>query len=62
MAFEVHRGPAPEYRDFVRLKFKNGTDDAEFRTAHIFDHPERSVPVTEFIYRLEVRRTILKNG
>ncbi|KAF8554871.1 phosphoglycerate mutase-like protein [Imleria badia] len=53
LAFEVLQGPAPEFRDFVRLKFKNGTDDAEFHTLHIFDHPEKSVAVTEFIYRLE---------
>ncbi|KAG8220362.1 histidine phosphatase superfamily [Butyriboletus roseoflavus] len=53
LAFEVLRGPAPEFRDFVRLKFKNGTDDDEFQTLHIFGHPEQKVPVTEFIYRLE---------
>jgi len=53
LALELLRGPAPEYRDFVRVKFKNGTDDAEFQTLHILGHPEQSVPVTEFIYRLE---------
>lgn len=52
------RGPAPELRDFVRVKFKNGTDDGEFQTVHIFGHPEQAVPVTEFIYRLEVRLII----
>ncbi|KAF8447635.1 hypothetical protein L210DRAFT_3526866, partial [Boletus edulis BED1] len=45
------RGPAPEFRDFVRLKFKNGTEDAELQTLYIFDHPDESVLVTEFIYR-----------
>jgi len=29
---------------------------------HTFDHPEQSVPVTEFIYQLEVRRTELAHG
>ncbi|KAN0073627.1 Histidine phosphatase superfamily [Tylopilus felleus] len=53
LSFEVFRGPAPEFRDFVRLKFKNGTDHADFQTLHIFDHPEEAMPVTEFIYRLE---------
>ncbi|KAF8435329.1 histidine phosphatase superfamily [Boletus edulis BED1] len=62
LSFEIIRGPAPEFRDFVRLKFKNGTEDAELQTLHIFDHPEESVPVTEFIYRLEVRHTTLTRG
>ncbi|KAH0835528.1 histidine phosphatase superfamily [Lanmaoa asiatica] len=53
LSFEVLRGPAPEFRDFVRLKFKNGTDDDDFQTLHIFGHPEEAVPVTEFIYRVE---------
>ncbi|KAF9222137.1 phosphoglycerate mutase-like protein [Gyrodon lividus] len=53
LSFELLRGPAPEMRDFVRVKFKNGTHDEEFHTVHIFGHPEAVVPVTEFIYRLE---------
>ncbi|KAF9236147.1 histidine phosphatase superfamily [Melanogaster broomeanus] len=53
LSFELLRGPAPELRDFVRVKFKNGTHDAEFQTVHLFGHPEAMVPVTEFIYRLE---------
>ena len=54
LAFELLRGPAPELRDFVRLKFKNGTD-SDFQTIRVFGHEEDSLPVTEFIYRLEVR-------
>ncbi|KAL4063916.1 histidine phosphatase superfamily [Scleroderma yunnanense] len=54
LAFELVRGPAPEFRDFVRLKFKNGTD-SNFETIRVFGHEEDSLPVTEFIYRLEVR-------
>ncbi|KAL4072101.1 histidine phosphatase superfamily [Scleroderma citrinum] len=52
LAFELVRGPAPEFRDFVRLKFKNGTD-SNFETIRVFGHEEDSLPVTEFIYRLE---------
>ena len=54
LAFELLRGPAPEFRDFVRIKFKNGTD-SNFQTIRVFEHEEDSLPVTEFIYRLEVR-------
>lgn len=52
LAFELLRGPAPEFRDFVRFKFKNGTD-SDFQTIRVFGHEEDSLPVTEFIYRLE---------
>ena len=58
LSLELLRGPAPEFRDFVRLKFKNGTDDEAFQTLHMFGHPEAEVPVTEFIYRLEVRHAV----
>ncbi|KAH0829032.1 histidine phosphatase superfamily [Lanmaoa asiatica] len=51
LAFELRRGPAPEDRDFVRIKFKNGTDD-NFQTYHAFGH-KADIPVTEFIYRVE---------
>ncbi|KAG9308031.1 phosphoglycerate mutase-like protein [Chiua virens] len=53
LAFEVVRGPGPEFRDLVRLKFKNGTDDSELKTLHMFEHREQAIPVTEFLYRLE---------
>ncbi|KAF8136679.1 hypothetical protein EV363DRAFT_1447035 [Boletus edulis] len=60
LSFEIIRGPAPEFRDFVRLKFKNGTEDAELQTLYIFDHPDESVLVTEFIYRLIVDDALLR--
>jgi len=53
LSFELVRGPAPEMRDFVRVKFKNGTHDGEFQTVNIFGHREEMVPVTEFFYWLE---------
>jgi len=53
LSFELIRGPGPEFRDFVRVKFKNGTEDEEFQTLHIFEHPQEAMAVTEFIYRLE---------
>lgn len=57
LSLELLRGPAPELRDFVRVKFKNGTHDSDFQTIRVFGHDEDAIPVTEFIYRLEVRDT-----
>lgn len=37
----------------MRIKFKNGTE-GEFQELSAFGHDD-AVPVTEFIYRLEVR-------
>jgi len=53
LAFELLRGPAPERREFIRIKFKNGTNN-DFETYHIFGH-KGDIAVTEFMYRLEVR-------
>ncbi|KAH7886477.1 histidine phosphatase superfamily [Phlebopus sp. FC_14] len=53
LSLELLRGPAPEFRDFVRIKFKNGTSDSAFQTVRVFGHNEDVIPVTEFIYRLE---------
>lgn len=53
LAFELLRGPAPERREFLRIKFKNGTN-SNFETYHIFGH-QGDIAVTEFMYRLEVR-------
>ncbi|KAI0262182.1 phosphoglycerate mutase-like protein [Gloeopeniophorella convolvens] len=51
LAIELRRGSLPDNRDFVRFKFKNGTDDF-FRTLHVFGH-NGDIPLTEFIYRVE---------
>ncbi|KAG2362444.1 histidine phosphatase superfamily [Suillus spraguei] len=51
LAFELRRGPAPEDRDFVRIKFKNGTN-GPFETYHAFGH-KSDIAATEFIYRIE---------
>jgi len=51
LAIELRRGSLPDNRDFVRFKFKNGTDD-DFRTVHVFGH-KADIPLTEFIYRVE---------
>ncbi|KAG0699474.1 histidine phosphatase superfamily [Suillus ampliporus] len=51
LAFELRRGPAPEDRDFIRMKFKNGTS-GEFETYHAFGH-KTDIAATEFIYRIE---------
>lgn len=51
LAFELRRGPAPEDRDFIRIKFKNGTSDS-FQTYHAFGH-KSDIAATEFIYRIE---------
>jgi hypothetical protein len=52
IAIELRRGSLPDNRDFLRFKFKNGTDDS-FRTVHVFGH-KGDIPLTEFIYRVEV--------
>ncbi|KAL6304956.1 phosphoglycerate mutase-like protein [Sparassis latifolia] len=52
LAIELRRSRSPDTRDFLRFKFKNGTNDDELRTVHVFGHPE-DIPLTEFIYRLE---------
>jgi hypothetical protein len=52
LAFELRRGPAPEDRDFIRIKFKNGTN-GDFETHHAFGH-KADIAATEFIYRIEV--------
>ncbi|KAG1812265.1 histidine phosphatase superfamily [Suillus variegatus] len=51
LAFELRRGPAPEDRDFIRIKFKNGTSGG-FETYHAFGH-RSDIAATEFIYRIE---------
>jgi len=51
IAIELRRGSLPDNRDFLRVKFKNGTDDS-FRTVHVFGH-KADIPLTEFIYRVE---------
>jgi hypothetical protein len=52
LVIELRRGSLPDNRDFLRIKFKNGTDD-DFNTFHVFDH-NGDIPLTEFIYRVEV--------
>ncbi|KAG2362447.1 histidine phosphatase superfamily [Suillus spraguei] len=51
LAFELRRGPPPEDRDFIRIKFKNGTN-GPFETYHAFGH-KSDIAATEFIYRIE---------
>jgi lysosomal acid phosphatase len=52
LAIELRRAPPPDAREFLRFKFRNGTGE-EFRTINVFGHRE-DIPLTEFIYRLEV--------
>ncbi|KAG2116281.1 hypothetical protein DEU56DRAFT_984952 [Suillus clintonianus] len=51
LAFELLRGPPPELHEFLRIKFKNGTNE-DFQTYPIFGH-KGDLAVTEFLYRLE---------
>ncbi|KZP07653.1 phosphoglycerate mutase-like protein [Athelia psychrophila] len=50
LVIELRRGAPPDTRDFLRFKFKNGTND--FETLHAFGH-HRDIPLTEFIFRTE---------
>ena len=52
LVIELRRGSLPDNRDFLRFKFKNGTDD-DFRTLHVFGR-SADIALTEFIYRVEV--------
>ncbi|KAH8833086.1 histidine phosphatase superfamily [Flagelloscypha sp. PMI_526] len=49
LAIELRRSDPPEVRDFLRFRFKNGTENG-FRDVHVFDH-QGDIPLTEFIYR-----------
>ncbi|KAF8652658.1 hypothetical protein AX16_004264 [Volvariella volvacea WC 439] len=51
IAIELRRGSPPDLRDFLRIKFKNGTADG-FKDVHVFGH-HADIPLTEFIYRAE---------
>jgi len=51
LSFELRRGSHPDSRDFLRVKFKNGTA-SPFETLHVFEH-HADIPFTEFVYRIE---------
>ena len=51
LAIELRRGSPPDVRDFLRIKFKNGTRG--FEDVHVFGH-YADIPLTEFIYKAEV--------
>jgi hypothetical protein len=52
LAIELRSGPAPDQRDFVRVKFRNGTHTDDWETLSVFGH-RGDIPLTEFIYRVE---------
>ncbi|KAF5375882.1 hypothetical protein D9615_008264 [Tricholomella constricta] len=49
IVIELHRGSPPDLRDFLRIKFKNGTTE-NFKDVHVFGH-RSDIPLTGFIYR-----------
>ncbi|ESK84640.1 hypothetical protein Moror_13299 [Moniliophthora roreri MCA 2997] len=49
LVIELRRGNPPDLRDFVRFKFKNGTD-SDFKTLYVYGH-HADIPLTEFIYK-----------
>jgi lysosomal acid phosphatase len=51
IAIELRRGNPPDVRDFLRIRFKNGTA-SRFQDVHVFGH-HADIPLTEFIYRAE---------
>lgn len=51
LAIELRRGSAPDIRDFLRFRIRNGTA-GEFEDIHVFGH-HADIPLTEFIYRAE---------
>ena len=57
IAIELRRGAPPDIRDFLRIKFKNGTRTS-FQDVHVFRH-HADIPLTEFIYRAEVLSAVI---
>ncbi|CAK5284958.1 unnamed protein product [Mycena citricolor] len=54
LVIELRRGPPPESLDFVRFRWRNGTEDEDgWRTLRAFGH-KRDVPLYEFIYRASI--------
>jgi hypothetical protein len=51
IAIELRRGSPPDVRDFLRVRFRNGTAGS-FSDVHVFGH-HADIPLTEFIYRAE---------
>ncbi|KAH9485762.1 hypothetical protein JR316_0002677 [Psilocybe cubensis] len=51
LAIELRRGSPPDVRDFLRIRFKNGTSHG-FEDVHVFGH-NADIPFTEFVYRAE---------
>ncbi|KAF4620911.1 hypothetical protein D9613_001070 [Agrocybe pediades] len=51
IAIELRRGAPPDVRDFLRIRFKNGTATG-FEDVHVFGH-HADIPFTEFVYRAE---------
>ncbi|KAG6811736.1 hypothetical protein H0H92_006088 [Tricholoma furcatifolium] len=51
IAIELRRGSPPDLRDFLRIKFRNGTS-GHWKDVHVFGH-HADIPLTEFIYRAE---------
>jgi hypothetical protein len=52
LVIELRRGNPPDLRDFIRVRFRNGTA-TPFEDVHVFGH-HADIPLTEFIYRAEV--------
>ncbi len=51
LAIELRRGSPPDLRDFLRFKFRNGTE-GDFETVHVLGH-KSDIPLTEFIYKTQ---------
>ncbi|EEB92851.1 hypothetical protein MPER_08578 [Moniliophthora perniciosa FA553] len=49
LVIELRRGNPPDLRDFLRFRFKNGTD-SDFKTLYVYGH-HADIPLTEFIYK-----------
>jgi hypothetical protein len=53
LAIELRRGDEDDSRDYLRIKFKNGTADGDFQVIHPFGR-NTDIPLAEFIYRTQV--------
>ncbi|KAK1236297.1 hypothetical protein PQX77_000458 [Marasmius sp. AFHP31] len=49
LIIELRRGNPPDLRDFLRFRFKNGTQ-SDFKTLYVYGH-RSDIALTEFIYK-----------
>ena len=60
LIIELRRGNPPDLRDFLRFRFRNGTQ-SDFKTLYVYGH-RSDIALTEFIYKSKVCTRLLTPG